>query len=463
MRRLLLSTVVLAVLAVPASANAATRHVVRGAGWGHGIGMSQYGAYGYALEGTGYRAILRHYYSQTRLTQAAQRSVRVLLQPDDPYIRVRGATRADGRALKPSKTYIARPSGGGIALFGPSGKRIGRFSSRLRIERPGRALRLLGPALNGVSDGLYRGAIEIQAGGGLDAINVVALDDYVRGVVAGEMPASWPLEALKAQAVTARTYALATRHPEGPFDLYPDTRSQVYRGVIAEGVRSNAAVAGTAGRILTYGGEPAVTYYFSTSGGHTENVEFSFVGSLRKPWLVGVPDPYDFRSPYHRWRRSFTTAQLTRALGSRGSFRRLKVLKRGSSPRVVKAQVIGSRGTTTISGPTIRARLALRDTWMRFTRVSTSARSAAKAQAAAWRSPRIALWTLNRISPSVSGSFDPAPRSHRLILERRIDGRWKRAGTIRTAAHGRYHKAVRRPGVYRVRAHVVAGPPVRVR
>ena len=71
---------------------------------------------------------------------------------------------------------------------------------------------------------------------------MLSLDDYVRGVVAGEMPASWPLEALKAQAVTARTYALATRKPDGPFDLYPDTRSQVYRGVIAEGVRSNAAV-----------------------------------------------------------------------------------------------------------------------------------------------------------------------------------------------------------------------------
>ena len=178
---------------------------------------------------------------------------------------------------------------------------------------------------------------------------------------------------------------------------------------------------------------------------------------------MGVPDPYDFRSPYHRWQRSFTTAELTRALGARGTFRRLKVLKRGTSPRVVRAQVIGSRGTTTISGPTIRARLGLRDTWMRFTRVSTSAHSAAKAQAAAWTSPRIALWTLAASPRASTGSFDPAPRSHRLILERRIDGRWKRAGAIRTAAHGRYRKAVRRPGVYRVRAGVVAGPPVRVR
>ena len=131
----------------------------------------------------------------------------------------------------------------------------------------------------------------------------------------------------------------------GDFDLYPDTRSQVYRGVAAEGVRSNAAVSGTAGHILTYGGAPAVTYYFSTSGGHTESIQYSFVGSLSKPWLVGVTDPYDVRSPYHRWQRPRSRrGSSTRALGSRGTFRKLKVLKRGTSPRIVRARVIGSRG-----------------------------------------------------------------------------------------------------------------------
>ena len=98
----------------------------------------------------------------------------------------------------------------------------------------------------------------------MTAINELDLDSYVRGVVAGEMPNSWPLEALEAQAVAARTYALATRKT-GPFDQYPDIRSQVYRGVTGESVRSDAAVEGTAGRILTYAGQPAVTYYFSTS------------------------------------------------------------------------------------------------------------------------------------------------------------------------------------------------------
>src|SRR5215212_9387352 len=240
MRRTAALLTALAVLAaVPVTADAAVRHVIRGAGFGHGIGMSQYGAYGYALQGAKYTGILAHYYKGTRLSSAPGRPVRVLLQPVDPYIRVRGATSVGGRALRPSRIYVAK------------------------------------------------------RGGGVTAINELDMDSYLRGVVAGEMPSSWPLEALKVQAVAARTYALATRKTTGLYDQYPDTRSQVYRGVTGESVSSDAAVRATAGQIVTYSGQPAVTYYFSTSGGHTENVEFSFVGSLSKPWLVGVPDPYD--------------------------------------------------------------------------------------------------------------------------------------------------------------------------
>jgi stage II sporulation protein D len=457
MRRTLLSiAVVSAAVAVPAASEAATRNVVRGAGWGHGIGMSQYGAYGYALNGSNYRGILSHYYSGTSLVAARQRSVRVLLQPDDPYIRVRGATRGGGHRLKPSVTYIARPSRGRVALYTSRGKLVGRFSSGLQLDRPGGVVRLLGPAINGVSYGRYRGAVRIlNDGGGVTAINSLALDDYVRGVVAGEMPNSWPLEALKAQAVAARTYALATRKTDGEYDLYPDTRSQVYRGVTGESVRSDAAVAGTAGRILTYGGAPAITYYFSTSGGHTESIQYSFVGSLSKPWLVGVTDPYDDRSPYHRWQVSFSTARLTRALGARGSFRKLKVLERGTSPRIVRARVIGTRGSTTISGPQIRERLGLRDTWMRFIRVSTSARAGRTAVPATWGS---------RPVPSrLLGSFAPAPRRHRLVVQRRSDGAWHAVGHVRTSAAGRYVVSVPGPGLYRVKAGTVAGPAVRVR
>ena len=359
MRRTLLLTALLASLAVPATAGAAVRHVIRGAGFGHGIGMSQYGAYGYALEGAKYPGILAHYYKGTSLATAPERAVRVLLQPVDPYIRVRGATSVGGRELKPSRLYVAKRGAGGIVVTTASGKRVARFGSivNFRSEDP---MRLMGPALNCVTSGLYRGDIEVRVdGGGVTAINELDMDSYLRGVVAGEMPSTWPLEALKVQAVAARTYALATRKTDGAFDQYPDTRSQVYRGVTGESVRSDAAVSDTAGRIVTYEGVPAVTYYFSTSGGYTENMEFSFVGSLSKPWLVGVPDPYDTQSPYHRWQVSFSASRLDRALGAPGAFKRLKVLQRGVSPRVVRARVIGTAGSRTVTGPQVRAALGL--------------------------------------------------------------------------------------------------------
>jgi stage II sporulation protein D len=457
MRRAFISlTAALAgMVAVVPAADAEVRHVIRGAGFGHGIGMSQYGAYGFALEGSGYGEILAHYYKGTQLSSAPSRPVRVLLQPVDPYIRVQGVTSANGRRLSSAKTYIARPSGSRILVTTSGGRRLARFAAPLRFKGPD-ALRLLGPALNGVPSGLYRGVIEVvHEGGGLTAINELGLDTYVRGVVAGEMPSSWPLEALKAQAVTARTYALATRKTTGLFDQYPDTRSQVYRGVTGESVSSDAAVAQTAGRVLMYDGVPAVTYYFSTSGGHTENVEFSFVGSLAKPWLVGVPDPYDSKSPYHRWEVPTTAARLDSALGAPGRFKQVKVLERGVSPRVVRARVIGSSGSRVLTGSQIRARLGLRDTWFTFVRASTSVNRARSARPASW-GPRL-------VSPALVGSYEPVPKRRVLIVERRADGGWKRIGKARTTKTGRYRMEIGRAGVYRVRSGRVAGPRVRVR
>jgi stage II sporulation protein D len=441
--------------AAPAVADAAVRQVIRGAGFGHGIGMSQYGSYGYALNGAKYEGILAHYYKGTRLASAPSRAVRVLLQPEDPYIRVEGATRVGGRALKADRTYVARESRGEILVTTASGKRVARVGNGARFTGPD-PLRLLGPALNGVTSGLYRGAIEIRTeGSGVTSINVLRLDDYVRGVVAGEMPSSWPLEALKVQAVAARTYAIATRRTTGLYDQYPDTRSQVYRGVTGESVRSDAAVRATAGRIVTYGGVPAVTYYFSTSGGQTENIEFSFVGTLSKPWLVSVPDPYDTRSPYHRWTIKTTAAALDRALGAPGSFKRVKVLERGISPRVVRARVIGSKGSTVLTGPTIRARLGLRDTWFTFYRVSTSARYPRSAWPFSWG----ARLTTN----ALAGEFSPAPKQRVLVLERRVKGKWRAVRRVRTSASGRYRVEIGRAGTFRVRSGAVAGPAVRVR
>ena len=347
--------------------------------------------------------------------------MRVLLQPRTPTSACAAPRGIGGRALKPQRTYVARESRRPASWSRTaSGKRVARVGNGARFSRPRIPLRLLGPALNGVTSGpLPRRDRDAHRGRrGVTAINVLDLDTYVRGVVAGEMPSSWPLEALKAQAVAARTYALATRKTAGLFDQYPDTRSQVYRGVTGESVRSDAAVRATAGQILTYGGVPAVTYYFSTSGGHTENIEFSFVGALSKPWLVGVPDPYDNQSPYHRWTVRTTAAALDRALGAPGSFKRVKVLERGVSPRVVRARVVGTQGLHRAERPARSARaLGLRDTWFTFVRVSSSARYPRSARPASWGARR---------RPALAGEFSPAPRRRVLVLERRVGRRWRR-------------------------------------
>jgi len=444
--------------AVPATAGAAVRHVFRGAGFGHGIGMSQYGAYGYALQGAKYQGILAHYYKGTELSTLSPGAVRVLLQPVDPYIRVRGATSVGGRSVKPEATYIAKRGGAGIVVTNSGGKRIFNFAASSVKFRGTDPLRLLGPALNGVTSGLYRGSIEVRLdGGGLTSINELDMDSYIRGVVAGEMPSSWPLEALKVQAVAARTYALSTAKSSGAFDQYPDTRSQVYRGVIGESVRSDAAVAATQRQIVTYDGVPAVTYYFSTSGGETENVEFSFIGALSKPWLVSVPDPYDNQSPYHRWTVPFSAARLDRALGAPGAFKRLKVTQRGESPRVVKAKVVGTRGSRTVTGPQVRTSLGLRDSWFTDYRVASSSVRPRSARPASW-GPRPGA------SRVLAGALQPAPRARILRVERRDSaGRFHAIARIRTSRAGRYRVALRRSGVYRVTYGAVTGPAVRVR
>lgn len=457
MRRTLTLTFTLLILAVvPAVAQAATRVVVRGAGFGHGVGLSQYGSYGYAQHDFAYREILSHYYTGTELGTASNATVRVLMQYRDPYVRVRGAKRIGGKRTSPRKMYIARTSGSRVVVRNTRGKLLGRFSGGARATGIGSAQRLMGPAINGVSSGLYRGAMDLLPdGGGVTAVNVIRLEDYLRGVVPGEMPTSWDMEALKSQAVVARTYALATRSRGGAYDLFPDTRSQVYRGVVAEQSRSDAAIRDTAGEVVEYNGNIAITYYFSTSGGETENVENAFLGGVPKGWLVGVKDPFDSISPRHRWRFRFTKASFQRRLGGyvKGRYRKIKVLSRGVSPRVIRARVYGTRGTTTITGPTLRARLGTHDSWLYFTNVSSS-------QAAKVRFSR----SRTTLRPqALVGRFAPAPRRRRIVVERREGRRWHRVAVARMSRAGRYRVEVSRPGVHRVRAGGIAGPSVRIR
>jgi stage II sporulation protein D len=354
----IIACAIVSCLAVPAGA-----YTIRGAGFGHGVGMSQYGAYGFALQGRGYERILAHYYSGTRLGRSSGKVVRVLLEASVSRSAFSGASRAGGRRLKPGRTYYVRQAGGTVEVANAAGRVLAR-SDGVLVVRPSRGkLRLEGV-------GTYRGNLEYRKSGifGVQSVNALGLEPYVRGVVALESPASWPAEALKAQAVAARTYALTTSKAGNGFDQYADTRSQVYGGVAAETPTTDAAIRATKGQVVTYKGEPVVTYFFSTSGGRTEDVENSFIGAEPSPWLRSVPDPFDDKSPKHRWTIRMSKGEAASRLSEyvKGSFRRIKVLQRGRSPRIVSAVVIGSGGRTRVSGPTLRAELGLYDTWAYF-------------------------------------------------------------------------------------------------
>ena len=471
--RPVVALVLLLALGAASSAEAASRLVIRGGGFGHGVGMSQYGALGQAQAGRTHRQILAHYYTGTQLSKlSGQPTVRVLLQSSRRSVAFTGASQAGDRRLQPARTYTATAFGGaGVTLRSAAGRKIKTFATQLRIIGTGGApLRLVG----GANSGFYRGALELRpaALGGLNAINAVGLESYVRGVVSAESPASWPIEALKAQAVAARTYAITTNKPGQGFDHYPDTRSQVYRGVAAERPTTDAAVAATRDEVVTYAGKPVVTYFFSTSGGRTENVEFGFPGGTPKPWLKSVDDPWDRVSPRHRWGPTrYTRGQAEARLRGllKGRFEGIEVTRRGVSPRVVSAEIVGSRGRTAVSGPTLRARFGLYDTWAFFTTIDTEVRPDEEDEeptdpSSGEPATGAARAASARRRATVTGTVRGVRRGTRVIVERRSSiGAWRPEIRTHVGRRGRYNAAVARTGVYRIVVGRTAGPAVRLR
>jgi stage II sporulation protein D len=384
MRRLLAGILGLG-LAAPAAASAAPALLIYGGGSGHGVGMSQYGAYGLALHGFDYRAILAHYYTGTTIGPAPTgRSVRVLMGQGMGSVGFSGAGRAGGHRLSPRTTYQVTEAGRGrVTLSGPRGSFTA--PAPLIITPAAAALRLDGTAENGRTNGRYRGSLDVRPGSaGLDVLNLVAIDDYARGVVGVESDPSWPLAELEAQAVAARTYSITdVGHPG--FDVYADTRSQLYAGVAAETPATDKAVAETAGQVVLYQGKPVITFYFDTSGGRTESIENAFPGSPPAPWLVSVDDPYDSVSPRHRFgplRMSLGSAQARLGGLVRGALRRIVVTKRGVSPRIVAAVVVGSAGSTHVTGAQLESSLGLPDTWACFAVTGTTGQAPA-----GWEAP----------------------------------------------------------------------------
>ena len=350
-----------AALAVPAKAQAAD-WVIEGRGFGHGVGMSQYGAYGFAKHGRDYRQILHHYYTGVNISKAGGAGVRVLISTGHSSIGFSGAKKACGKNLSGKENYSFRLASGNVTLRRPNGSKLKSCGDE------GSASGGASVAFSGV--GKYRGDLVARnVGGSLYAINKVGIEGYVQGVIPNESPSSWPQAALRAQAVAARSYALATTVSGNGYDLYDDTRSQVYGGKSSEAKSTNQAAKATTQEVIKSGGEVATAFFFSTSGGQTENSEFGFPGGgTPRPYLKSVNDPYDDVSPHHRWTVRLTQSEIESDLSGlfSGNLKKVKILKRGESPRIVRAKVVGSNGSSEVNGDTLRFRIGLRSTWAKF-------------------------------------------------------------------------------------------------
>jgi stage II sporulation protein D len=347
---------------VPPTIRTQPTFFISGHGWGHGLGMSQYGAFGYAQHGWTYDRIVKHYYTGTTIGQAPISRVRVLLVDSAKQVTITSKLPfqvVDANGSKHALDAGSYTVGAGFKYKDPTNTQAKPVALPYPLEfRPGATA----VALNGRG---YRGSLRVLKLGPAKVriVNVVDLDLYLRGVVPSEMPRSWALEALKAQAVAARSYALSHLHAGGGFDLYPDTRDQVYLGIPHEAPSTSAAVNATAGQVVLYKGKVASTYFFSTSGGRTASVQDLYPDSPPVPYLVSVADPYDSISPYHDWGPyRYTARKLARGLKSPGKLLDVQTLA-ASSGRVQSVVATGSKGEVTATGSEVRSALGLRSTW----------------------------------------------------------------------------------------------------
>ena len=363
-----------------------------GRGYGHGVGMSQYGARGRALAGETSAQILAAYFEGSKpATTNPSQTVRVLLLAG--YAAVQSAPlsiHGRGGSWTIDGVAGAFPANGSLRAWRTTAKVDGVATTtwRLRVlAADGKTSLYTGKATNPVivrpataathlqldakpaASDTYRGSFKVVLkASSASVVDRVGLDNYLRGVVPVEMPASWPVEALRAQAVAARSYAVRRLHPgRGAFDVYDDTRSQVYRGFEAEKAKTNKVIDDAPGAILKSGKQVVNAFFHSSDGGATENNEYAFVGSTGAvtsspvKYLRGIADrgangvAFDAAAPYYHWSTtSLTRAQLSAifrkdARTNVGDVARLDLTHRGVSGRLYQVTLYGSGGSKTVS------------------------------------------------------------------------------------------------------------------
>ncbi|WP_114422283.1 SpoIID/LytB domain-containing protein [Nocardioides houyundeii] len=352
---------------------------ILGHGYGHGHGMSQYGAEGAARAGLTYAQIAEFYYAGTQWG-TAEGPVAVNLTGDT----------TDDVVVKARPTLMVRSLGSGRRWTLPAKsatqwRLVARGAARTAVQWRARGawkqwrvvrgdaefsargpVTLVTPAKSVTYRGKLRSASPSAGSTARDTVNVLSLENYLKGVVPLEIPASWSPEAVRAQAVAARTYAAYERaHPlAGHFQICDTTSCQVYGGYSAEHPLSNAAVAATAGQVLTVDGAPAFTQFASSNGG------WSSAGSV--PYLAARPDPYDgwAGNPVHQWQTDVPADRIESAWPRIGDLTTMVVEARDGNGdwggRVSKMTFVGSQGQVTVSGDQVRSALGLRSTWFTF-------------------------------------------------------------------------------------------------
>ena len=359
---------------VPVDATTAAFRIT-GHGYGHGHGLSQYGAKGAAAQGLGWAEIVGFYYPGTQVDKA-RGPIRVLLTAATKRgvsVEARSRLRLDRVGakksyrldrLRPGATrWKLMPRGSRSVLTYQAGggwKRLASFEGTGEFTAGNRPTTL---RLPGGATATYRGALRLVDG---TTVNVLPLERYLRGVVAREVPATWPAAAVQAQSVAARTYAAYERaDASGSYDLCDTTACQVYGGVVAEHPAANEAIRATRNRVVTYAGAPAFTQFSSSNGGH------SSAGSM--PYLVAQPDPYEASSgnPNATWSTTVTRGDVQEQWPQVGRLTRITLARDAQGNRVTSMVLTGEGGSVTITGDDFRSGLGLRSDWFALTPASS--------------------------------------------------------------------------------------------
>jgi SpoIID/LytB domain protein len=352
---------------------------IKGHGFGHGHGMSQYGAEGAAREGLTYRQIADFYYPGTTWGTAKGR-VTVLITADtsdDLEVLARqGLTvrdsAVDGRVALPDndatrwRISVTKKGANRVSFLTDRWHGWAQLQGTGEFFASGKPITLVTPGGTRAYRGRLRAEPPTSGSSARDTVNELSMESYLQGVVPLEIPALWSTEAVRAQAVAARTYAAYERnHPHGAQYQLCDTSScQVYGGYDAEHPAANAAVDATRREALTVDGRPAFTQFGASSGGWTS------AGSVS--YLPAREDPYDdwAGNPVHDWSVRVQDTLLERTWPAIGNLEKIAVTRRDGNGewggRLRELTLVGDAGKVVVTGDTFRSTLALRSTWLTF-------------------------------------------------------------------------------------------------